>query len=157
MEESQPPLYYFRDKHGDLQPVPNFTLEDFEDLYKLKHQLAEGSRRPGHSLQHMSIAGSVAAGDLAELTVEFEILLGDDLWTRVPLRLDDAVLREPAQWEGKGEQFLHFEGEGEGYVAWIRGQPGQTQRVTLKMLVPLTRMADQTRLHLLCRGRWSRS
>ena len=67
----------------------------------------------------------------------------------MPLRLDQAVLREPAQYEGTGEQFLHFEGEGEGYVAWIRGPAGQQHQLTLKMLVPLATAGEETRLRLL--------
>ena len=47
----QPSLYYLKDKQGNLQAVPNFTLEDFEELYKLKHQLVQGDQRPRYSLQ----------------------------------------------------------------------------------------------------------
>ena len=53
VEESQPPIYYLKDKQGNLQAVPHFTLEDFEDLYKLKHQLVQGDQRPRYSLQQM--------------------------------------------------------------------------------------------------------
>jgi hypothetical protein len=148
IEEAQPPLYYLRDKQGVLQPVPNFTLDDFEQLYKLKHQLVQGDQRPRYSLQQMSAAGTVAPGGFAELSIQFRILAREAEWTRVPLRLDQAMLREGAQYEGKGEHFLHFEGEGEGYVAWLRGAAGQQHQLTLKMLVPLAAVGDETRLRL---------
>lgn len=148
VEESQPSLYYLKDKRGTLQAVPNFSLEDFEDLYKLKHQLTQGDRRPRYSLQQMSATGTVVSAAFAEVSLQFRILVREDQWTRVPLRLDDAVLREPAQYEGKGENFLHYEGDGEGYVAWIRGQAGQQHQVTLKMLVPLATVGEETRMRL---------
>ena len=148
-EESQPSLYYLKDKQGALQAVPNFTFEDFEELYKLKHQILQGDQRPRYSLQQLSATGTVAAGGYAELNIQFRILVREEQWTRVPLRLDQAMLREPVQYQGPGEQVLHFEGEGEGYVAWIRGPAGQQHQLTMKMLVPLSSVGEETRLRLL--------
>ena len=141
-------MFYLKDKQGGLQAVPNFTFEDFEELYKLKHQLLQGDQRPRFSLQQMSATGSVAAGGYAELSIQFRILVREEQWTRVPLRLDQAMLREAVQYQGPGEQFLHFEGEGEGYVAWLRGPAGQQHQLTLKMLVPLASVGEETRLRL---------
>ena len=36
IEESLPSLYYLKDEQGKLQAMPNFTLKDFEDLFKLR-------------------------------------------------------------------------------------------------------------------------
>lgn len=149
VEEAQPPLYYLKDKKGELQPVPNFTLEDFEELYKLKHQLVQGDQRPRYSLQQISATGAVTAAGYAELVFQVHVLVREDQWTRVPLRLDQAVLREPVQYQGPGEQIVHFEGEGEGYVAWIRGPAGKQHQLTLKVFVPLTTVGEETRLRLL--------
>ena len=87
-------------------------------------------------------------GQRAELTIRFKILIDDKNWVRVPLRMEQAVLSEPVQYTGPGEQFTHFEENGEGYVAWIRGRPGQQHELTLKVLVGLTSAGDGTRLHL---------
>ena len=57
VEETNPSIYYLKDKQGNLQAVPNFTLEDFEELYKLKHQLVQGDQRPRYSLQQMLATG----------------------------------------------------------------------------------------------------
>ena len=57
----------------------------------------------------------------AELSIQFRILVRDDQWVRVPLRLDQAVLRAAPECQGPGEQFVHFENDGEGYVAWLHG------------------------------------
>ncbi len=155
IEETNPSIYYLKDKQGNLQAVPNFTLEDFEELYKLKHQLVQGDQRPRYSLQQMLATGSAgttysgSAAGQAELTIQFRILVREDQWTRIPLRLDQAVLRETAQYQGAGEHFLSFEGDGEGYVAWVRGAAGQQHQLTLKMLLPLTAIGQETRLRLL--------
>jgi hypothetical protein len=149
IEESFPSIFYLKDEHGNLQAVPNFTLKDFEDLYKLKHQLVQGDPRPRYSLQQMLASGTINSAGQAELTVQFRIVVREDQWTRIPLRLDQGVLREPAQYQGPGENLLSFEGEGEGYVAWLRGPAGQTHQLTLKLLVPLTSTGQESRLKLL--------
>ena len=104
--------------------MPNFSFEDFEELYRLKHQLAQGDQRPRYSIQQISASGTADATD-AELTIQFRILVREEQWLRVPLHLDQAVLRQQPQYQGPGEQFLHFEGDSEGYVLWIRGPAGQ--------------------------------
>ncbi len=148
IEESFPSIYYLKDEHGKLQAVPNFTLKEFEDLFKIKNQLTQGDPPPRFSIQQMLVSGSVNAARQAELTAQFRIYLRDEHWTRIPLRLDQAVLREPAQYQGRGEHLLAFDHEGEGYVVWIHGPPGQTHQLTLKLLVPTTSAGDETRLRL---------
>ena len=60
VEEAEPSLYYLKDKQGNLQAVPNFNFEDFEELYRLKHQLVQGDERPRYSIQQISAAATVA-------------------------------------------------------------------------------------------------
>lgn len=152
VDEAQPSLYYLKDKHGNLQAVPGFTFEEFERLYRLQNQISPEEQRPRYSIQQLSAAGVAVADQAelrAELTVQFRVLVREDRWVRVPLRLDGALLREPAAYRGPGEQFLHFESDGEGYVSWIRGQAGQQHELTLKLLVPLVTVGEETRLKLL--------
>jgi hypothetical protein len=151
VEEVQPSIYYLRnpkDPQGKLVPVMNFPPEEIEGYIKWKAKLTEPDQRPRFSLQQMSANGSVA-GDYAELSIQFRILARDEQWTRVPLRLDQGILREPPQYQGPGEQFLQFEGPGAGYVAWIRGSAGQQHLVTVKMLLPLVSTGEETRLKVL--------
>jgi hypothetical protein len=147
VEEVRPSVFYLPDKHGNLQAVLDFNYEDFVELYKLKQRIDERDVRPRSSIQRMSISGA-AGSENAELTVQFQITLGDGDWIRVPLRLDQALLREPAQYEGPGECFVLFEGEGEGYVSWIRGKKEGPHQITLKMLVPLSVAGEETKLKL---------
>src|SRR5208283_1418317 len=84
-----------------------------------------------------------------ELSIQFRILVRDDQWVRVPLRLDQAVLLATPECQGPGEQFVHFENDGEGYVAWLHGPAGGQHQIALKTLVPLATIGDQTRWKLL--------
>lgn len=147
VKELQPSLYYLKDKEGNLQPVPNFKFEDFEEMVKRKHRLDQADQTPRYSLQSLSIQGT-AQGNRAELTVKVSILVRDENWVRIPLRLEEAVLREAAQYQGSGQQFLHFEEGDDGYVCWIRGGQTQPHTLTLNVLVPITSVGDETRLKL---------
>ncbi|MBU4397791.1 MAG: hypothetical protein KKE86_00505, partial [Planctomycetes bacterium] len=147
VEESRPSIYYLPDKQGNLQPVLDFKYEEFEELYKLKHRLGRRVDPPRYVLQRMSVAGTAAEGH-AELTVKFQILVRDDDWVRVPLRLDQGLLHGEVQYEGSGRQFVDCEGEGAGYICWIRGKPDTLHEVALTMLVPLDAAGDETRLKL---------
>ncbi|MFZ5831087.1 MAG: hypothetical protein ACOY3P_13430, partial [Planctomycetota bacterium] len=147
VEEAGPPIYYLPDKDGKLQAVLGFTLEEFERLYRLKHEMVLPDQRPLFSLQRIQATGR-AAGDRAELDIRLWVQLRDGQWNRVPLRLNGALLKGPAEYKGAGEHFLHFEEEGEGYVSWIRGEAGGQHEVALKVVVPLSVLGNQTRLRL---------
>jgi hypothetical protein len=72
--DAQLPLYYLKDKQGNLQAVPGFRFEDFVELYKVKNQLDERERKPAYALARMTAVGSVT-GDRAELNIQFTIVV----------------------------------------------------------------------------------
>lgn len=147
VEESKPPLYYLKDRQGNLQPVPGFTLEEFEELYKLKHDLSQQESRPGFSIQRVTVTGSCSA-DRADLAVQFTIQTRDEAWVRAPLRLDRGLLHKAVEYRGPGEYLLHFEPDGDGYVCWLRGGAKEPHELTLHMYVPLQTNRDETRLRI---------
>ncbi len=147
VEESQPSIYYLPDKQGNLQPVLDFKYEDFVDLYRLKNQLGRRDQPPRFDLQRMAVTGT-AAKNYAELTVRFQAVVRDNDWVRIPLRLDQGLLRGSVQYKGTGKQIVQYEGEGVGYVCWIRGKPDSQHEITLTMLVPLDSTGDESRLKL---------
>jgi hypothetical protein len=147
VEESEPSIYYLPDKQGNLQPVLDFKYQDFVDLYKFKNQLGRRDQPPRFSLQRISASGT-AQETQAELTVQFQLATRDAQWVRVPLRLEQGLLRGPVQYKGPGEQVVQYEGEGAGYVCWIRGKPDTQHEITLTILVPLESVGEETRLKL---------
>jgi hypothetical protein len=146
IEESKPSVYYLPDKDGNLQPVLDFKYQDFEELYKLKNQLGRRDEPPPFSVERMTVTGN-AAEQYAELSLQFQVLVRGEGWVRVPLRLDQGLLRSVSPAKGRGEQFVHYEAE-EGYVWWLRGKPNTQYETTLTMLVPLAAAGDETRLKL---------
>jgi len=148
IEESPLVIKYVRDKNGDLVPLLNMTWEDARKALDILHGIAQRNQPPGYSIQRVSATGK-AEGKHAELTVVVEVLPRRNDWVRVPLRLDGAILREPAQYGGGGEGFVELEPDGEGYVGWIRGEVDKTHLLTLKLLVPLGGVADEPQLRLL--------
>jgi len=147
VEESRPSIFYLPDKQDNLQPILDFKYEDFVELYKLKNQLGGHDRPPRYSLQRVSATATATPKNI-KLTARFQVLVHDKNWVRVPLRFDQGLLREAAQYKGPGEQFLHYEGKGVGYVCWIRGEPASRHELTLTMLVPVDTIGDKTRLKL---------
>ena len=147
VEESRPAIYFLPDKQGKLQPVLDFSYQDFVDLYKLKNQFGRREQPPVYSIQRISATGT-AKETHAELSVQFQIIVRDDDWVRVPLRLNQALLRGAAEYRGDGKQFVNYEGEEAGYVCWIRGKANTQHEITLSMLMPLESAGDATRLNL---------
>ena len=147
VEPAKPSLYYLKDSRGNLQAVPGFTLEEFEELYRHKENLALRDERPRYSVQRLLAQGEVVDRH-AELTAEVSVLVRSEDWVRVPLRFDEGALREPARHEGDGEQLLQYEPDGGGYIAWIRGPTDKPHKLTLKLLVPVKRVGEQSQLTL---------
>jgi len=142
-----PPLYMF-DENGKAQPLLGWTLEEIEQALRQAETQTQPDRAPRYTIKSMSATGT-AREDLAELTIEV------DVWTserdvRVPLRLDQAILRPDGfEHQGNGEAFVESGEDGEGYVLWIRGEPRQDHHVTLKdAVVPLSTVGEESRLQL---------
>ncbi len=145
--EVQPPLYYLPDKQGHLQPVPGFSFEDFMALYKLK--AAADPRQIRYTLEELRITGT-AQEDRAEVTVRLKLLVEGEQRVRIPLRLNQAILREPMKHEGPGKHYLAFDEEADGYTCWIEGPAGEhTHQLTGSFLVPLDQTGIGQRLRLL--------
>ena len=147
VEESRPSIYYLPDKQGKLQPILDFKYEEFVDLYRLKNQLGRGDQPPPYTLQRLAMTGA-AVETYAEITIQLQAVVRESDWVRIPLRLDQGLLRGTVQYHGAGKQVVEYEGEGAGYVCWIRGQPDSQHQITLTMLVPLDSAGDETRLRL---------
>lgn len=148
VQEANPPLYYLKDKDGNLVPVPGFRLEDFEQMVKRQYASATTDQAPRYAFQSLLLSGT-AMGDYVELSVQCRVRVHEVGWVRVPLRLDQAVLRSVGEYRGTGQHFLQFDTGTEGYVLWVRGGAGQEHEITLGILVPVVRVGESTRLKLI--------
>ncbi len=145
--QESPLTIHLKDKDGRLIPMLDWSFEDFIRVYQENRGFKQRDETPVYSLQSMSITGS-AKGEYAELSIEFEVLVRDGQWTRVPLRLNQAILREGVKYAGPGQQFVGFEAASDGYVSWIHGASGQRHRLTMNVMVPLASVGEETRLKL---------
>lgn len=145
--EEAPPLYMF-DENGKPQPLLGWTLEDIERALRQAEAQTQPDRPPRYTIKSVSATGT-AKKDLAELTIEADVWTSDKD-VRVPLRLDQAILRPDGfEHRGSGEALLESGEDGEGYVLWIRGEPRQDHHVTLKdAVVPLSTLGEESRLQL---------
>jgi hypothetical protein len=143
----RPDTFLLPDKNGRLQTVQRFPFEEFKEAVNLRNEIYGPAKPPRYNLQQLVVTGS-AGGEHARLRIEITVLVHAGGWVRVPLGLSRIVLREPAKYEGDGEQFLHFDQAGDGYVSWLRGEPGETHKLVLEALAPLVKLGGETALRL---------
>ena len=148
VQEVKPETYYLRDQDGRLVPVPNFTYEDFRTLLQLDAKpVPSDVPLPSYVLQELSISGT-ADTTRAELTVTVTVRLQQSGWVRIPLRLGEAILREPPNYQGEGEVFVTCDQESGGYACWIRGPQHGTHQLALQLVVPVREVGNELRLSL---------
>jgi hypothetical protein len=145
--EVKPEVFYVRDKENHLVPVPGFTYDDFVKYFRLKEQLDRPDAKPHYDLEQLTLVGT-ARSDRVEITATAKILLLGADWTKIPMRLNKAALREAAGYQGGGNEFLQFDPNGDGYVCWLRGSERTEHELTLKLTIPLATTAGENRLEL---------
>ncbi len=147
VQEAKPDLFYLKDKDGKLEPVLGFTLEDFERLMSLGAARDAVATKPPYRLDRISASGK-AVNDRVELTVDVSIWVEVDDWVRVPLRMNEAVLRGDVRYDGGGTHQLEYDDDDEQYVVWLRGKSDKPHQLSIDVLLPLTTIAGETRLKL---------
>ncbi len=147
VEELKPKVFYLPDKQGRLQAVFDFSYEDFVELYKLKRQLEQKEQKPRYTLEKLIALGK-AEGSHADLTVRAQIALHDAGWVRIPLRLDQGLLLEPAKYKGGGELIVQYLGGSEGYAAWLRGPTDSPHEIEMRLMAPIVSAGAEHKLKL---------
>jgi hypothetical protein len=148
VQEIKPETYYLRDQDGRLVPVPNFPYEEFQRLLQLDEEASSsGVQLPSYALQELTVSGTANA-TRAELAATLTLRLQQSGWVRIPLRLNEAILRQPPSYQGGGELFVSYDQDGGGYVCWIRGPQDKTHQLSLQLVVPVREVGNELRLSL---------
>lgn len=145
VKETQPQLYYLKDKDGNLVPVPDMTFEDFQRLDRLAQGLNTAS--PTYSLGNLKLTGQVINGKAEiDADLKIKIIAKNEAWQRIPLRFASAALREPPQHEGKGDLFIEYEPDGEGYICWLKAAENSEHTLRCRFLAPVQELGAELRL-----------
>jgi hypothetical protein len=138
-----PDTYFMPDKNGRLQQVFNFPYEDFLKALDLLRGIG-ALAAPPYTIQSQKITGK-ASSDRAELRIELKLLLHTDQQVKIPLGLNQAVLRT-WKYEGDGQQFWNFDDGGDGYVCWLRGTAAQEHTIVMDIVIPVVKLGGETAL-----------
>jgi len=136
-----------RDEDGRLHYAPDMTLEELHELHRLRKEERDPVREP---LFHFSEAKSTGSADQEKVSLQltYGIVVHSTNWVRVPLRLGGAVIVE-SEFEGRGNHFIEYDEEQEGYFAWIKPEDAdETHRVKLKILAPISTIGNEHRIEL---------
>jgi hypothetical protein len=147
VKEAQPSILYLLDKQGKPVPVIGFPLEEFERMQDLVNRERQRNQRPPFVVQDVSLRGQVVE-DRAELDVQVEVVVNDEGWVRIPLRMANAVLRESPSYSGPGQYVFSFDDRQQGYVAWLNGVSSKPHRLGFKTVVALKPSGGLTQLSL---------
>jgi hypothetical protein len=144
VEQSGLDTFLLRDSKGNLVPVLDLPFEEFERLLRIQRGLAPQAP-PQFTLDSLAVTGSQVA-DLVNFEVRADVRTHQEGLVRVPLALAKSVLRQPAEYQGPGQQYLTVDSQ--GLVLWLRGKEGQSHSVTLNMTVPAAAVGAETRVQL---------
>jgi hypothetical protein len=146
--EVGPDIYYVKDENGDLIKVLNLTMPELHRMMQRDPKQTDANPQlPSFTVQSLQVRGKHVETRV-QLTVEVTIRLLTEDWVRVPLRLGNAVWREPPRHEGDTEAVVLSEGPNEGYACWLRGSEGQFCTVTLELMAAVEQVGNEFRLDL---------
>ncbi|NMC18812.1 MAG: hypothetical protein GYA33_00175 [Thermogutta sp.] len=147
VQEAQPEQIYIRDADGNLKLMLGWTMEQFEELVRIRDGLVQTDSAPRFVVNEIKLTGKTE-GDVARLTAEISLRVKDVETVRVPLRMGEAVPLSPPEYQGGGEMWLVPNRPGWDYTAYVRGDPAQDQVIRLEMLVPVEDLGNERGLSL---------
>ncbi len=142
VQEAQPEQIYLRDADGNLKLMLGWTMEQFEELVRIRDGLVQTDSTPRFVVNEIKLTGKVE-GAVARLTAEVSLRVKDAETVRVPLRMGEAVPLSPPEYEGGGEMWLVPNRPGWDYTAYVRGDPAKDQLIRLEMLVPVEDLGNE--------------
>lgn len=147
VQEAQPEQIYIRDADGSLKLMLGWTMEQFEELVRIRDGLVQTDSAPRFVINEIKLTGKTE-GAVARLTAEISIRVKDAETVPIPLRMGEAVPVAPPQYQGGGEMWLIPNRPGWDYTAYLRGDPSQDQVIRLELLLPVEDLGNEHGLSL---------
>ena len=137
--------FLLKDKDGELVPFFNIPLEDFIDMLDRHQSGLQRNLPPTYGLEQIEIHG-VAGRDHVLLDIVVHVIIQDENWVRIPLRLNEGHLRKPVEVDEGMEARMVVDPESEGHVCFVQGKPGQKATLRLQMAYRTEQVGSETRL-----------
>jgi hypothetical protein len=161
IREAKTEIFHLRDAQGNLVKVANLSLEEFEQLYKLRRQLLGSKAPPEFAIEEVVYTGQATATH-ATLNVRVKVRLvaeqASQEWIRVPLGFASTVLQGAVGHDGPGDFFVALD-RTDGYVCWLKAATKTSHTINLKLITILKIAGDETRLAItgpLARSRFQK-
>ncbi len=145
VEETGPPIMYLLDDDGSPLPVVGIPFSTFEKLYLIDKGMVRADQPPKFTLRELSFVG-LAQNDRATLEAVVQLTTHVDGWVRVPLMMGEGQLQSPPEYLGDAEYLIRSDES--GFELWIHGEADQQHTVSMRLLFPLEKIGEETRLHL---------
>jgi len=140
-------VFFLPDAAGNLRRVLGYRYEDFFQSWRAGQTQQEGARQPTFALADLTATANVEGDNVAiNLAVEVELQSTD--WVEVPLQLGTLIVSE---WKISGDEtrdFLLFDPQRQGFVAWLKGKPGEHRTVSLTGQLLVQRDGDSRQLEV---------
>ncbi|MBN1853384.1 MAG: hypothetical protein JW829_11695 [Pirellulales bacterium] len=143
---TKPDIFLLPDKDGNLQSVLGFQYEDFLEAWQIKQGVSKADHEPLFNLASLSIEGKQTLADVAELSVQVDIIPLKNGPIPVPLRFSDAILME-VERTSSSDGIIYDQQQG-GLVAWVHGTAGESIPLKLHLLVKLKQSGNKSQLQL---------
>ncbi|MEM9187251.1 MAG: hypothetical protein AAGB00_12225, partial [Planctomycetota bacterium] len=132
------------DEQGVPRPMVGMTYAEVLRAWRLLQGLEESDPQPRYTRAVFDAAGAVL-GDRVELAVRHDVILHTDDWVAVPLGTAGGIPTVPPTIDGNdsGPQSIDYDEQRGGFIARLKGIPGDRRRVELRILLPLQRDASQ--------------
>ena len=147
VQEVKPEQIYIRDVDGSLKLMLGWTMSQFEELVRLRDGLEQRNQAPPYLIEEIHVQGKVVE-EYAELAIRVRIRLRTDQPCRIPLRLEQLVLRELPQ-RGNGQPLLFsFNRQDGGYMLYLQGSADTVEEIVFRGWVPIGHTGTEARLVL---------
>jgi hypothetical protein len=142
-----PDVFFLPDAAGNLRRVLGYRYEDFFQSWRAAQARQQQARPPAFALNSLKAAAN-AEGEKVSVAVVMEVELQSTDWVEVPLQMASLIVDDWKITGGDSRDFLLFDPQRQGYVAWLKGEPGDRRELTLTGQLLIQRDGDSLQLEI---------
>lgn len=142
-----PDVFFLPDAAGNLRRVLGYRYEDFFKSWLAAQGQQGDAQPPAFTLAEFKAGANAERDEITfEATIEVELQSAD--WVEVPLQLGTLIVEKWSISAGQSRDFLLFDPQRQGYVAWLKGQPGERRTISVVGKLLVRRDGDNRRLEV---------